>query len=129
MLAFPGMRRIRRLDLQAKISLVLVAVILPTFLFVTIAENKLTQPLLADEMKQIGITTGKTLAAEIVSRRLLNRPDASAQIERHLQEILYFQPNIVRMDVLIKDPTTSRPKLIASNIEDDPAAAPPLNEL
>ena len=47
----------RRLDLQAKISLLLVLVILPTFVIVTIAQNKLTQPILEDEVRQIGVTS------------------------------------------------------------------------
>jgi signal transduction histidine kinase len=116
----------RHLDLQAKISLVLVAVILPTFLIVTIAENKFTLPILEEEIRQIGINSGKTLAAEIVSSRLLSMPNPSPVIENSLQELIYTQPDIVRIDVVAKDAATGVVKLIASNIEED-AGVPPQN--
>lgn len=115
----------RRLDLQAKISLVLVGVILPTFLIMTIAENKFTQPILEEEVRQMGIHFGKTLAAEIDSSRLLSLPNPTPAVENSLQEKLYSQPDIVRIDVIAKDSTTGVLKLIASNIEDDPTSPPP----
>ncbi len=115
----------RRLDLQAKISLVLVAVILPTFLIVTIAENKLTLPIMEEEIRQIGLNSGRTLATEIDRGRLLSQANPAAAIENSLQEILYTQPDIVRMDVFIKDPVTGGPKLVVSNVEDDPGVPPP----
>ncbi len=116
----------RHLDLQAKISLVLVGVILPTFLIMTIAENKFTQPILEEEVRQMGVHFGKTLAAEIDSSRLLTLPNPTAAIENSLQEKLYSQPNILRIDVVAKDPITGGLKLIASNIEDDPSTPAPL---
>jgi len=120
------LRNLRRhLDLQAKVSLVLVAVILPTFLIVTVAENKVTEPILEDEIRQVGITSGKTLATEIVSARLLQLPNPTPVIESHLQEILYSQPSIVRIDVVAKDAVTGIVKTIASNIEEDPGTPPP----
>jgi signal transduction histidine kinase len=114
----------RHLDLQAKVSIVLVAVILPTFLIVTVAENKITQPILEDEIRQVGITSGKTLATEIVSARLLQMPNPTPAIEARLQEILYSQPNIVRIDVVAKDSVTGNVKTVASNIEEDPNGPP-----
>ncbi len=119
----------RRLDLQAKISLVLVAVILPTFLIVTVAENKFTQPILEEEMRQVGITSGKTLAAEIVSARLLSLPNPTPAVESSLQEFLYSQPNITRIDVFSRDPAVpGRLRVVASNVEEDPLvmAQPPI---
>lgn len=119
------LRGIRRhLDLQAKVSIVLVAVILPTFLIVTVAENKITQPILEDEIRHVGITSGKTLATEIVSGRLLQMPNPTPAIESRLQEILYSQPNIVRIDVVAKDSITGNTKTVASNIEEDPGSPP-----
>jgi len=112
------------LDLQAKISLVLVAVILPTFLIVTVAENKFTLPILEEEIRQIGINSAKALAAEIDSARMLSRSDPTSAIENSLQEILYTQPNIVRIDVIAKDPVTGNIKNVASNIEEDPSVVP-----
>jgi signal transduction histidine kinase len=116
----------KRLDLQAKVILVLVAVILPTFLIVTFAENKLTQPILEDEIRQVGVTSGKTLAAEIVSSRLLQLPNPGHAIEDRMQEILYSQPNIVRIDVVSKDAVTGLVKTLASNIEEDPGSPQPV---
>jgi signal transduction histidine kinase len=119
------MRRLRRhLDLQAKISLVLVAVILPTFLIVTIAENKFTLPILEEEIRQIGINSGKTLAVRIDSGRLLSLPRPEPAIENSLQEILFTQPDIVRIDVIAKDSASGVLKVVASNIEDDPNTPP-----
>jgi signal transduction histidine kinase len=120
-------RKLRRhLDLQAKISLVLVAVILPTFLIVTIAENKFTQPILEDEIRQVGITSGKTLAAEIVSARLLQMPNPTPAIESRMQELLFSQPNIIRIDVVAKEPVTGVVRTVASNIEEDPGSPQPV---
>lgn len=114
----------RHLNLQAKISLVLVAVILPTFLIVTVAENKFTLPIMNEEIRQIGINSGKTLAAEILSARLLSLSNPTPAIENALQEILYNQPEIVRLEVFAKDSATGMVKVVASNIEDDPSSPP-----
>jgi signal transduction histidine kinase len=110
----------RHLDLQAKISLTLVAVILPTFLIVTIAENKFTLPILEEEIRQMGISAGKTLAARIDSARWLSLPNPTPAIENALQEALFSQPDILRIDVISKEPGPGQMKLIASNVEDDP---------
>jgi len=112
----------RRVDLQAKIVFVLIAVILPTFLIITIAENELTRPILEEEIRENGISLGKTLAAEIDSSRLLQLPNPTLAIESRLQELAYAQPNLTRLDVFEKDPNTSATKLVASNIEEDPAS-------
>jgi signal transduction histidine kinase len=117
------MKRLRRqLDLQAKISLTLVAVILPTFLIVTIAENKITLPILEEEIRQIGVNSGKTLAARIDSARFLSLPNPTPAIENSLQEVLFTQPDIIRIDVFARDPGTSAIKLVGSNVEEDPTA-------
>ena len=110
---------VSHLDLRAKISLILVGVILPTFLIVTIAQNKLTRPLLEEEIRQIGLTTAKTLAAEIANSRLFSTPEPVQAIENQIQELLFSHPNIVRIDVFQKDHTTGLGKLIASNMEEE----------
>ncbi len=122
MMPFMPLMRIRRLDLQAKISLVLVAVILPTFLIVTVLQHQLAQVVLQQEIRQVGLASAKTLASEIVRQRYLLRPDPQKAIEAHLQEYLYAQPNILKMDVIAKDPATGRPIRVASNIEEEPGA-------
>ncbi len=118
------MRRMRKLDLQAKIILVLVGVILPTYLIVTVAENKLTQPILDEEMKQVGLTTAKTLAAEVLSQRFLTLPNPTPPLEKYLQEFLYSQPSITRIDILVKDPLTGSVKAIASSGQEEPGSTP-----
>jgi signal transduction histidine kinase len=113
-----------RLDLQAKIVLILVAVIIPTFVIVTFAQNKLTQPIFEEEFRQLGITTAKTLAAEIAGSRWLSLPNPTPTIENHIQTLVYSQPNIVRIDVLVKDPVTGMVKTVATNVEEEPGVAP-----
>ena len=93
----------RRLDLQAKISLVLFSVIVPTFVIVTVAENQFTQPILEEELRQGGVNAGKTLANEIMSERWLSLPDPGPTIERAIQEVSYAQPNLLRIDVIARD--------------------------
>lgn len=115
-----GKRFARHLDLQAKIGLVLLGVIVPTFVVVTIAQNKLTRPILEEDIRQIGEQSGGRLAAEIVSDRLLQLPKPTPVIEARVQEMLYTQPNIVRIDVIAKDPVTGTPRVVATNIEEDP---------
>ncbi|MBC7692060.1 MAG: HAMP domain-containing histidine kinase [Methylotenera sp.] len=109
-----------RLSLQAKISLVLLSVLVPTFLVVTVAENKLMQPLLADQVKQIGITTGQTLATEIVTQKLLSRNDDYTALESRVREFLYLQPSIRRMDVYLPTPSRRFMHNIASSVEEEP---------
>ncbi len=120
---------IRTLSLQAKISLVLVAVIVPTFVIVTLAENKLTLPVLSEEIRQIGIHSGKTLAARIESGRLLSLSSPTPAIESVMQEILFSQPDLVRVDVLARDPATGGVKVVATNMEDEPGTPPPVATL
>ena len=119
----------RSLDLQAKVILVLIGVIVPTFLIITVAQIKLTGPLLKDEIRQVGMTSGKTLAAEIVSARLLQFPNPTAAVESRLQEILFSQPSIMRIDVVAKDPTSGLIKVVGTNVEDEPGTVPPVVSL
>src|SRR5262245_6632051 len=118
------LRRKRQLDLQAKISLVLAGVIIPTSLIVTIAENKLTRPIFEEEMRQIGVTSGKTLAAEIVGGRLLSSSDPTPAIESKIQELLYAQPNIIRIDVIDKEGPGGSPMVVGSSVEGNPEEMP-----
>lgn len=118
------MPRAARLDIQSKIVLVLVAVILPTYLLVTVVQNKLTHPLLEEDLRQLGISTGEALAAQIVSNRLLQSSNPGPELERNILNRLYYQPSVIRMDVFVGDGSGAL-KLIASSVEDDPSIAPP----
>lgn len=118
--------RVRGLDLQAKISLVLGAVMIPTFVVVTLVQNQLTRPLLEEELKQAGLTAGKNLANEILSAHWLVLANPSPVIESAIQELIFSHPNLQRVDVLIKDAVTGQPRLIASNVEEEPGQPPPV---
>lgn len=116
----------RRLDLQAKILLVLIAVILPTYFALIFMENKLTVPVLEQEMKQVAINAAKNLAGHIESNRLFFRTSSSKDIENHIQDLFYWQPSIARVDVVQKDEQTGAIRLIASNIEQESGTDPVL---
>src|SRR6185437_8972074 len=111
------MIQLGRLDLQSKIVLVLIGVIVPTFLLVTLLQYKLTKPILHAEMQQIGITTAQALATKIQSQHWLSRPGFVTDIDTQIQEQLYLQPSVVRVDVYARDPATGLVKAIASNVE------------
>lgn len=113
---------LRRLDLQVKILLILLLVIPSTFTIVTVAQNQWTRPILEEEFRQVGITTAKTLAAEIVSARWIQQPNSGPLIESQIQSLIYAQPNIIWIDVVAKDQISGKIRRIASNIEEDPGA-------
>lgn len=112
----------RPVDLQTKIVLVLSAVIVPTYLTVTIIQNQLTQPMLEQDLRQLGVSTAEALATQITSQRLLNSPTAPRDIERVILERLYLQPSIVRMDVFERLPEGNKLRLVASSVDDESEA-------
>ncbi len=109
-----------RLELSAKVNLVLVATIVPVFSVLILLENQATIPVLSEELRQLGVATATSLESEIVSRKLMARPDATAVIERLIQETLYIRPNIKRIEVWRRNPDTEEMVLTATNIEPDP---------
>jgi signal transduction histidine kinase len=115
--------RLRKLDLRAKVSLALLAVLVPVFTLLGFSAHLLIRPALLRELEQIGISSGKTLATEIVAQRLLKRPNPGEAIESRVREFLYLQPNIRRIEVFGADPVTQKQALIASSVEEDPAEA------
>ncbi len=114
--------RVRTLDLQSKILLVLVLVIVPIFVLVTLAQYQLARPVLEEEWKQLGISTGERLAFKIVSNRWLNRSDSAQLIEAEILAQTYRQPSLHRIDVLVRDSNTGNAKLLASNFDEEPSA-------
>lgn len=115
-------KKFRALDLQVKVTLTLIAVILPTFLVITLLVNRLTQPYLEEEVRQIGIASAKTLALEIERERILSRPNTQEVLEKHISELLSVQPNILRFDVYKKN-ADGNGDLIASS-HDFPSDSP-----
>ncbi len=112
--------RLRKLDLRAKISLALIAVLLPVFSLLAFSAHLFIRPTLLREIEQIGVSAGKTLATEIVAQKLLQKADREHLIESRVREFLYLQPNIRRIEVFAKDPATGKNLLVASSIEEDP---------
>ncbi|MGZ3713598.1 MAG: hypothetical protein ACXVBE_17665, partial [Bdellovibrionota bacterium] len=64
-------QRISRLDLQAKVILVLVLVTAPVYLLVSFAVSQLTLPVIEEEMRVLGVHAARTLADELQNDRLL----------------------------------------------------------
>ena len=96
----------------------------PIFVIVTLAENRFTRPILEEELRQVGVTAARSLASEIITSRWLSLPNPTPTIERHIQETIYSQPNILRIDVLVRD-ANGVVKNIASNVEEEPGASLP----
>ncbi len=89
--------RISRLDLQAKVVGVLFLVIAPTFLLVSLAVSQITLPVVEEEMRTLGIHASRALAEELVGQRLL-QPGREKELEDHLLQTFYLQPNVVQVD-------------------------------
>ncbi len=121
------MHRLERLkkriqfELRTKISLALIAVLIPVFSILVLAAHLYIQPTLLREIEQIGISAGKTLASEVIAQRLFSREDRATVIESRVREFLYLQANIRRIEVFAKDPETGKHLLVASSVEEDPA--------
>src|SRR5690606_2954807 len=95
--------------------------LVPVFFLLGLSAHLLIRSALLRELEQIGISSGKTLASEIVAQRLLRHSDPGSLIESRVREFLYLQPNIRRIEVYAPDAQTQVQKIIASSIEEDPA--------
>lgn len=110
----------QRLGLQAKIIVLLLSVLLPTFFVVKLIQNQFTRPFLEEEIRQTALASAKRLATEIMTKRLFMKANATPQVADSIQEMLYLHPNILRVDVIGWDPQNRRFRLISTNIEDQP---------
>lgn len=108
------------MDLRAKMSLAIIAVLVPVFSLLAFSAHFIVRPTLLREIEQIGVSAGKTLASEIVAQKLFQKANREKAIESRVREFLYTQPNIRRMEVFAKDPASSKNLLVASSIEEDP---------
>ena len=66
--------RISRLDLQAKVVLVLFMVIAPTFLLFALAVSQVTLPVIEQEMRMLGVHASRALSDDLAARALLKQP-------------------------------------------------------
>lgn len=106
-----------RLDFQTKIIFVLIMVLVPSFAIMTIVQNKVAQPILEQEMRQIGIATAEALELKIIANHWLSKPAFYPLLETEMQEQVYHQPSIFRIEVFSKDPTNGLFRLAASTVE------------
>lgn len=91
-------KRISRLDLQAKVMLVLFLVIAPTFLLVTVLVRQFTIPVIQEELRLVGAHSANTLSDEVEEAHLLGA-NKSEDLERKIIQTLYLQPNIIQIDI------------------------------
>lgn len=88
-----------KLDLQAKVVVVLVLVLAPVFLLVSLAVSQITAPVLQREMRVMGLHASRSLAEEILAKRLL-APGKERELEQRILDTFFLQPNVVRVDVV-----------------------------
>lgn len=125
------MIRSGRIDFQTKIILVLVMVLVPAFTIMIVVQNKIAQPILEQEMRQIGIATAEALELKIIANQWLSKPVFYPVLEAEMQEQVYHQPSIFRIEVFSKEPQTGIFRLVAGTVEYEAGAnvtsAPPGN--
>jgi signal transduction histidine kinase len=119
--------RVSRLDLQAKVVLVLFLVIAPTFLLVALAVSQVTLPVIEQEMRALGVHASRGLAEELANQRLL-APGREKELEERLMQTFYLQPNVVQVEAYR---ALEKGKYELAATTDDPATAsvPPEGEL
>ncbi len=122
-------KRFRAPDLQAKVILILIAVIFPVSIFLGLAQSRVMEPVLYDEIRQVGLSFAQNLSAQIEAQRLLLKPNASQLIEDKIQRMVYAHPGIIRVDVISKRPGTGALYYLASNIEEQESLIPPESAL
>lgn len=108
-----------RLDLQAKVVLVLCLSITPIFLLVAFAMSQITLPVIEEEIRVMGQHAARTLADEIQVKRLLGE-GREKELEQRILSTFYLQPNVVQVDVYR---STSAGHFELAATTDDPATA------
>ena len=119
-------KRFRQLELQGKVILILLAVIFPVSILLGIAQTRVVEPVLYDEVRQVGISFAQSFASQIETQRLLQKPNASALLEERIQQLTYTQPAVLRLEV-IKKRSDASIFYLASNIEDQENVVPPVD--
>ena len=127
--SFGIFKRFRQPDLQAKVILILIAVIFPISILVGLAQTRVMEPVISDEVRQIGLSFAQNLSSQIETQKLLLKPNASALIEDKIQRMMYTQPNIIRVDVIKKRPDQNTLYYLSSSIEEQETVTPPIDVL
>jgi len=102
-----------KLNLRWKIYIALSAIVFPVLALTVILQTQVVRPLLEEEIRQIGLSTCRSLATEIAAFRLLSKPK---KLESRLIEATWQQPSVARLDVIVREGENI--KLIASNVVD-----------
>jgi signal transduction histidine kinase len=123
------LKRLRSADLQVKVIVILVAVIFPISFILGLVQSKVLEPVLHDEVRQVGVSFAQNLGSQIETNRLLLKANATQLIEDRIQRMMYTQPSVIRVDVITMTPTSHALHYIASNVEDQEAAVPPIDQL
>jgi len=132
--------RIRSSDIQAKIFLILIAVIFPISILIGLIQSKVMEPILSDEIRQLGVSFSQNLANQIQSQRLLTKPNANVVIEDLIQRMMYTQPSVLRVDVITTRKIPNLPGkilnsyppslfFIASSVDEQENVEPPISTL
>jgi signal transduction histidine kinase len=112
-----------RLDLQAKVVLVLFVCITPIFLLVAFATAQLTLPVIEEEIRAMGQHAARTLSDEIQVKRLLGA-GREKELEQRILSTFYLQPNVVQVDVYrALSPGNPAAGFELAATTDDPASA------
>src|ERR1035437_7378955 len=96
--------RIRAADIQVKIVLILIAVIFPLSILIGLIQSKVMEPILSDEIRQVGVSFSQNLANQIQSQRLFYKSNPNIVIEDLIQRMMYTQPSVLRADVISRKP-------------------------
>jgi signal transduction histidine kinase len=124
-----ALQKVQQADLPTKVGLVLFVVIFPISLLMGYIQSRVLDPILSEEVKQVGLSFAQNVAGFIESRAILGRDDASAKIEDQIQRLIYAQPSVVRVDVITQSPKTGQLFYLASNVEGQDTETPPLQVL
>lgn len=118
--------KITRLDLQAKVMLVLFLSITPIFLLVAFAMSQFTLPVIEEEIRVVGQHAARNLADELLVKNLL-KAGREKELEQRILSTFYLQPNVVQVDVYRA--TASGYELAATTDEPNSARKPPGGKL
>ena len=121
--------RIRAADIQAKIILILIAVIFPLSILIGIIQSKVMEPILSEEIREIGVSFSQNLANQIQSQHLLSKSNANQVIEDLIQRMMYTQPSVLRVDVIAQKPKTTNLYYLASSVDEQENVEPPISAL
>ena len=117
------------MDLQAKVILILAIVIFPISTLLGLVQARVLDPVLTEEVHQVAVSFAQNLAGQIETHRWLQKPKPSVPIEDKVQQMMYTQPSILRVDVIKKKPNDLGLFYVASSVEDQEQVPPSIDSL